>query len=305
MGTLQLLTSCDNSQEDVAGSTDTIEFRVPLTASDWHSAFFYTRAYTRADDDITIAESEYPDTVIVSYTDGATPLTLTKSGTDDTDGYYAYHTASQSLTKADATGKTFTAHTCVPFSEARLGELMSSIPAFSTYDYLKGETIYDGTASHILFTLAHQQAMVRFCFQEVDALRSFRLTKLMIGDVTVFEGNQLISSTTMTALASVYVSPSLSDANKTQTITCTYDVYDLGADGYQDGSALAGATVDDQLTRKGVTVRNKVTLSFTAATEHPFPTAGYYYDLQITLDPDFLYVLSDNDDPAPGLIIKQ
>lgn len=82
------------------------------------------------------------------------------------------------------------------------------------------------------------------------------------------------------------------------TFTCTYDIYD------KDASFTPGSSPDDaalnaatpHLTRYNVTATNTVTLNRLSATP-PISQlrAGYYYDLYITINPEYLYVLSEHD----------
>lgn len=50
------------------------------------------------------------------------------------------------------------------------------------------------------------------------------------------------------------------------------------------------------LTRSGIAVRNTFTLNQLALSDSPVEIqAGKYYDLRVTLNPDYLYVLSEHD----------
>ena len=96
------------------------------------------------------------------------------------------------------------------------------------------------------------------------------------------------------------------------TLECTYDIYDKdivegldpSAEGYKD--ALAAALAGDlsaHCTRRSVTATNTFTLGKifnstsggTQATTITQLQPGYYYDLMITINPEYLYVLSQHD----------
>ena len=380
MAAITTIASCtQDEQDDITATDETVRFGV--YAPQWQEAIGASRVSSRAGD-INSTEDSYPAYLYVyaTSTSAATGYESTpfyiKRDTDptatdynDNTGYYSYHGAYTSLADdAEAVSLNpssiadwrFTAYAVTPSPDTASPTITawqagSALPTFSLNEYLKsGATSYT-SPNHVLFALNHQQAMIRFCFREVDALRTFRLTKLVVSSTdaglaettiysapaasdgekagwlipgnTIYRDNTSNSSieyscpTTTTTSGTAYsaclyaacpASGELSPRNQVLTVTATYDVYDFGLDGCQDGSEAATAAAasgtaatDDQLTRHAVTVSNKVTLSFAKATDRPFPTAGYYYDLLITLDPDFLYVLSDNDDPTPGLVIEQ
>lgn len=96
------------------------------------------------------------------------------------------------------------------------------------------------------------------------------------------------------------------------TLECTYDIYDKdivegldpSAEGYKDAlaTALAG-DLSAHCTRRSITATNTTTLSrvfnSTSGGTQPTPITqlqpGYYYDLKITINPEYLYVLSQHD----------
>ncbi len=87
--------------------------------------------------------------------------------------------------------------------------------------------------------------------------------------------------------ASCYVYPH--EDLSTVTITVTYDVYDM----------------EGQLLRYNDTATNSIWLGMTAfgAGLERTLEEGYYYDVLISVQPSFLYVLSDNDPGADGYIV--
>jgi len=187
------------------------------------------------------------------------------------------------------------------------------IPLYGDKDYLLARGTKDvkvtPQASRVSFTLAHQTAMVRL-FLSVSSsylnLRSIKLKSLKVLDV---DGEDAINSVDYSAtnaderkdllsncpdpLLLFYVNPSHTDyaTKKAVIIKAIYDVYDKGPEG--DGQ-------NAQLTRKECVAKNKLYLTSIKKTDNTLAdiTAGKYYDIKITLDPDFLYVLSDNDNKS-------
>ena len=87
-------------------------------------------------------------------------------------------------------------------------------------------------------------------------------------------------------VAYVYLDPVADVGTSSSIIKCTYNIYDKDA------------ATDEHLTRKGVVARNTYKLgSLKDAKGNAVAEirAGYYYDLRVTLNPDYLYVLSEHD----------
>ena len=323
-----LLAACSESDDNDSIANDTpVTFHV---GGEWKAASLSSRA---TDDDITLDETRYPEQIYV-YTSGTgaqagayatTPFVITRSSDNDIDGYIAYHITNVSPEWTIMTAKdvTFTAYGIYPNGttdwKASPGE--SNLPIYSKdADYIKGVTS-TRQDNHILFDMQHQQAMIRFLFNEDDPIRYFKLKKFSVRARNSSGVNQTLSyiadgdepwlisnndvygetaTSQFTTAAYLYVLPSLwktlTNSNKQMTLSFTYDVYDFGEDGYRDGSTAAGSTVDDVITRKDVTLSVQVTPTFaSAAAAATFPTAGYYYDMQISISPEHLYVLSDRD----------
>lgn len=68
------------------------------------------------------------------------------------------------------------------------------------------------------------------------------------------------------------------------TFQCTYDIYD------KDEPITA-----DHCTRRNVTATNTTTLKMAFNNSSVVIKAGHYYDLKITINPDYLYVLAEHD----------
>lgn len=76
------------------------------------------------------------------------------------------------------------------------------------------------------------------------------------------------------------------------TLECTYDIYE---------NDIVAAALDNDLsthcTRRNVTATNTTTLkmAFNSSVDDIKIKAGHYYDLKITINPDYLYVLAEHD----------
>lgn len=97
------------------------------------------------------------------------------------------------------------------------------------------------------------------------------------------------------ALASIYAYPG--DNLTGLDIRVTYDVYDYYPD---QGKAPV-------LLRENDVAQNTIPLSFRSSQSTsgtgPRLMPGYYYDVKIKIEPDYLYVLSDNDFDTDGYLI--
>lgn len=176
---------------------------------------------------------------------------------------------------------------------------LSNIPEIGPTDYLSSEVVrYTAETTprdHLLFTLKHRTALLRLKFavdQKYLKVRDIVLRKIKINNHNVdfidysildgSDGNKL--SATASFIAFAYINPSATTTfgfNTLWTFECTYDIYD------KDGISSA------HLTRKGVTATNKINMNTLLSSEKL--EAGKYYDLNITLNPDYLYVLSEHD----------
>lgn len=73
------------------------------------------------------------------------------------------------------------------------------------------------------------------------------------------------------------------------TLECTYDIYENDIVGKDLNTNLSA-----HCTRRSVTATNTFTFGKTESTIEKIQ-AGHYYDLMITINPDYLYVLSEHD----------
>lgn len=208
----------------------------------------------------------------------------------------------------------------------------TDIPTFGAIDHLTtkpafgGETRIEG--KHLFLTLGHVSAMLRLHFAvsaDYSKLRYIDLKSVTINGNELTKEDHLVLKTEATPIppatknydqhqlfAFTYIKPSHDykgntittipstplGAEKTAwtstistttplTFRCTYDIYDKDS----DSETL-------HLTRRDVTATNQITLGNLFAKDgSPVNTirAGHYYDLYITINPDYLYVLSEHD----------
>lgn len=208
------------------------------------------------------------------------PITRNMAGTTDITAYY----------RLDY-GKAPDPASFTPFQ-------LSNIPEIGPTDYLSSEVVrYTAETTprdHLLFTLKHRTALLRLKFavdQKYLKVRDIVLRKIKINNHNVdfidysklddSNGNRLTETASFIAFA--YIKPDATDFSLSNlwTFECTYDIYD------KDGISAA------HLTRKDVTARNNVNMTSLLSSENL--EAGKYYDLTITINPDYLYVLSEHD----------
>lgn len=186
--------------------------------------------------------------------------------------------------------------------------------------------------NHLFLDLGHATALLRLHFKVHEDYDKVR--KIVLRSVRITKINGTAADYTFTLNASQTIDTSLPDADKpgfllTQsaqlyaygymkpqynydgdkvlasaltswtgavspktpmTLECTYDIYEndiVGKDLNTDLSA--------HCTRRNVTATNTFTFGKAASTITMIQ-AGHYYDLEITINPDYLYVLAEHDD---------
>lgn len=161
----------------------------------------------------------------------------------------------------------------------------------------------DISGHHMLITLHHTKALVRFAFKvdgKYDNVRFIKVTGITLNDNPCYVADKVLS-TENKFIAYAYIDVDTNIQNHVTTSTentlaCTYNIYDK--DAKFDGS-MANDEIKTHLTREGVTAQNKFKLNNLKKTSSSEPIsmlqAGYYYDLKVTLNPDYLYVLSEHD----------
>ena len=154
----------------------------------------------------------------------------------------------------------------------------------------------DGT--HLKFTMHHKKTLLRFAFmvsEKYDQIRYIKITGIKFNDTDCAIVEKVLSKSSLRLIAYAYIDPTSFSVKKQNTLACTYNIYDKDAlfDGSMTESALAS-----HLTREGVVAQNTFKLSsLKDASSNTISElkAGYYYDLNVTLTPDYLYVLSEHD----------
>lgn len=257
-------------------------------------------------DDIAIAHSDYPATIAVKCSDGTT-FTLTKTAalcTDHSDYWQYTPSVIYKDKKIERDELTFS-FTAVIDEDGD--------PSTTTDgDRLVGEAdqhdITDKTSSgqrHILVTLHHAKALLRFAFkvnEKYDKVRFIRVTAIALNG-TACQLVDKVLTTDGQLIAYAYVDPTVVTTAYTNTILCTYNIYDKDAvfptSAMTEVEKAATETeLSKHLTRQGVTAQNTFKLgALKDAGGHAVTqiTPGYYYDLNVTLNPDYLYVLAEHD----------
>lgn len=219
---------------------------------------------------IIIDAEDYPGSIQVECSDG-TSFALTK-GTIPCSTHSSYWQYTTSVPyneqKIKQGNLTFTATAVI---DAGIG-LGDQLIGTADKDCING--------NHLLLTLHHTQALLRFAFKVVDKYDAIRLIKIKemqlngapcaLVDNVLSKERQIIGYT--------YVRPEAA----TYTFSSTFDIYDKhGVTSEHLIKANVKATNTFMLGKQGSSIS---TLS-----------AGNYYDLNVTLRPDSLGTLSDHD----------
>lgn len=246
-----------------------------------------TRTLTATDilisgtEDIIINSEDYPHTVYVHCSDN-TDFILEKTATpcsEHNDKTYWMYTSSNIYTNRmiERGNLTFSA-------KAEIDDLVTG-----NVDILEGEcSIADVRDNHILLNLHHTKALLRFAFKvdaNYDRLRYIRITGITLNGTNCHIVDKVLSPSSQ-LIAYAYVDPNVVTTAHNNIIQCTYNIYD------KDG------TISEHLTREGVNATNNFRLSnLKDKDDNPIAkiTAGHYYDINITLNPDYMYVLSAHD----------
>lgn len=159
--------------------------------------------------------------------------------------------------------------------------------------------------THLKLTLHHTKALLRFAFkvsENYSKVRYIRVTGIRLNDAPCTLVDKVLT-TSGQFIAYCYIDPSVVTTVYNNTLQCTYNIYDKDAvfpipTMTEVEKEAAETELRKHLTREGVVAQNKFTLgSLKDASSSPVTTirAGYYYDLHVTLNPDYLYVLSEHD----------
>lgn len=304
VATLLALASCSNDDTDV--SEHDVHFCVQCV---WHNGRVgETRALSATDilaggtEDISIGTDDYPATINVSCSDGTT-FTLTKGNT-----YCSAHTDYWFYTPSEIYKDNVIKRNDLTFTATAVIDGITNDAQELSKDVLTGTATKENLSdAHLQFTLHHTKALIRFAFkvsERYDKVRKILVTGISLKDETtsipVTIVKKVLNKDNMTYLAYAYVDPEVVTTSK-NTIECTYNIYDKDASFPNTSVTDADITANSaHLTRHDVTAKNsftfdKVVFSSSAAEDHKIK-AGYYYDLKVTLNPDYLYVLSDHDE---------
>lgn len=245
-----------------------------------------TRALSATDilsngtEDIVIDYADYPTTINVHCSDN-TDFALTK-GTALCDDHQDYWQYTPSIIykdkKIERDDLTFTFSATIDEGDELEGEANK-------------ESITEKTSSgqrHMLVTLHHTKALLRFGFKvdsRYDKVRYIRVTGIQLNDSPCILVDKVLSTSNQ-FIAYIYIDPTAVTTSTENTIRCTYNIYDKDE------------ATEDHITRKGVEAQNKFTLSSLKDADNNTITSlqsGYYYDIRVTLNPDYLYVLSEHD----------
>lgn len=254
-----------------------------------------TRALTdpAGGEDIVIAPSAYPETIKISCSDG-TDFTLTK-GSSACANHTEYWNYTPSVIYKDRQierdNLTFTATATI--------DDPSSDPELVLGDELVGEAGFsDLHDSHLRITLHHTKALLRFAFQvdsKYDSIRYIKITEIQLNGTPCHLADKVLT-TDYQVVAYAYIDTTEVTTSTVNTLQCTYNIYD------KDEAS------EDHITRPNVEAQNSFKLKDLKDFKDPNDpkdlsdpavlTPGFYYDLLITLDPDYLYTLSDHDEPT-------
>lgn len=231
-------------------------------------------------DDIAIAYADYPAAIDVKCSDGAT-FTLTKDAalcTDHNDYWQYTPGAIYKDKKIERDDLHFTFKAAINGGDLLEGE--------ADKNAITGKT--GSGQRHMHVVLHHSKALLRFAFKldpRYDKVRRIRVTNVNLNG-TDCELADKVLTTDGQLIGYAYVDPTVVTATYVNTIRCTYNIYDRDA------------ATDAHLTRKDVVAQNLFKLNLLKAADGT-PVAkiqaGYYYDIRITLNPDYLYVLAEHD----------
>lgn len=244
-----------------------------------------TRALSATDilasgtEDIVIRTDDYPATINVSCSDG-TDFTLAKGAAlcADHNEYWQYTpSVIYKDKKIERDDLTFNFTATIDGGDDLVGE--------ADKDAISAKTA--SAQRHMLVTLHHTKALLRFAFKvdpKYDKVRYIRVTGIRLNDADC-ELVDKVLTTDGQFIAYAYIDPTVVTTAYENTIQCTYNIYDKDE------------ATNEHLTRKGVVAKNTFTLSSLDLNGSNVSKLlpGYYYDLNITINPDYLYVLSEHD----------
>lgn len=230
--------------------------------------------------DIDINTDDYPGTIDVKCSDGS-DFTLDKGAAPCSDhSEYWQYTPSiiYKDKKIEHDDLTFTFSATIDDGDVLTGTAGKGD--------ISGKT--SSNQRHMQITLHHTKALLRFDFkvaESYDKIRYIKVTGIKLNDADCYVKDVVLNASGQ-LIAYAYIDPAVVTTTYENTLQCTYNIYDKDA------------ATDEHLTRKGVVARNTYKLgSLKDANGNAVDEirAGYYYDLRVTLNPDYLYVLSEHD----------
>ena len=279
-----------------------VDFCVRAVWQDGLSGGKTTRALSATDiladgtENINIGFADYPDEISVECKKAGEEildLTLTKSTALclDHSGYWSYTPS-------------------FLFRDQNIKREDYKFYASATID---GGDVLEGTAdktdiddTHLKLTLHHTKALVRFAFKvdaRYDKIRYIRLTGIELNGSSCFIINKVLNKDNLTLIGYAYVDPAVVTVSHENTIKCSYNIYDKDAVFPTESMTQAEVSTAEtellkHLDRGGIIAQNKFKLNQlkdAGGNVLSKISAGYYYDLKVTLNPDYLYVLSEHD----------
>lgn len=296
--TLMTALVCGSCSDDVEGEPQTVDFCVRAAWQDGLHHGGASRALSATDilaagtDAIDIRPDDYPATIDALCSDG-TSFVLTRGASHCTDHSDYWNYTPSEIYKDNIIDR---------------NDLTFSFTAtIDDGDVLEGSADKESLdGQHLLLTLHHTQALLRFAFKvdaRYDKVRHIRVTGLNLNGTDCFVKDAVLNKDDMTLIAYAYVDPEVVTTAYENTVLCTYNIYDKDArfptEGMTAGEKAAAETeLLKHLDRSGIVAKNQFVLGSLkdgGGNAVAKIRAGYYYDLRVTLNPDYLYVLSDHD----------
>lgn len=225
---------------------------------------------------IVINTDDYPANIDVTCSNG-TDFTLTKSSnlcSEHGSGFLQY-TPSVNYTDKKIISENYT---------------FDFTATIDNGDELVGtSTKADIRNTHMLVALHHTKSLLRFAFklsERYDNIRFVKVTGINLNGKDCYVKDAVLAKDKLSYIAYAYVDPKVVTISKDNNVVCTYNIYD------RDNATT------DHLTREGVKANNTFKLGSLKDTRGDGVTelrAGYYYDLHVTLNPDYLYVMAEHD----------
>lgn len=285
---LLLLAACSDEPQSTGGPV-----QMCVSAS-WHqgravqgnasprrvaSTFTQTSIWQAGGGDINIDPADYPTVVNVHCSDG-TDFTMTRGTACITHGGdWLSYTPSVIYkdSKIQHNGLTFSATATIDGGDELEGEASFS-------------TLHD---NHLQFAMHHTRALLRFAFivdEKYDMVRIIKLTRVNLNGTDLpLHQKPVLRVGSHDVLAYAYIDLDEVSLTTVNTLTCDYDIYDTDNRDFLDPA---------HLDREVKNIKNTFTLSALkdgSAAAVTSLQAGYYYDLKVTIAPQYLYVLSWHD----------